>query len=286
MFIDLLIWCDALLAWRCVKLYLSGLLNCIPPPLKLAMFPYIHKGCDKKKKQPFLRLGIARYFFDACLCLQTNFPKAKVLLEKTETISLQVVFHGFTRGGGQFIARHWQKEKWVCVSTQLYTFDGVENVKGLDCEYSSRGHTRSNVFVCLADWLVDINFLVLSSVVHLVLGRSPSPSLFKVPSSFRAGIVCGRWKCLYLTQIIGMSFLTASILQTIPRPRNGNKPLAETSDKGRTISHCMCVNMHLWVLCVCACMFVYVSLSMQAYMQVPICVHLSACDGVPQILSG
>ncbi len=89
----------------------------------------------------------------------------------------------------------------------------------------------------------------------------PSPSLFKVLSSFRAGIVRGRWKCLYLTQITGMSFLTASILETIPWPRNGNKPLAETSDKGRTISHCMRVNMHLcvflhWVcvcVCVCAC---------------------------------
>ncbi len=80
----------------------------------------------------------------------------------------------------------------------------------------------------------------------------PSPSLFKVLPSFQAGIVCGRWKCLYLTQIIGMSFLTASILETIPWPRNGNKLLAETSDKGRTISHCMRVSMHLCV-CVCGC---------------------------------
>ena len=51
MFIDLLICCDALLVWHCVKLYFSVLLNCIPPPLKLAMFPYIHKGRAKKKKK-------------------------------------------------------------------------------------------------------------------------------------------------------------------------------------------------------------------------------------------
>ena len=123
--------------------------------------------------------------------------------------------------------------------------------------------------------------LVLSSVVHLVL-RQPLPPSLKFCRRFRAGIVCGRWKCLYLTQIIGMSFLTASILETIPWPRNGNKPLAETSDKGRTISHCMCANMHLCVFCGC----VRVHSFMQACMRMPICVHLSVCDGVPQILSG
>ena len=167
------------------------------------------------------------------------------------------------------------------MSTQLYTFDGVENVKSLDCEYSFQGHTQSNVFICLADRWVDIN-----SPCFIIRGAScleaASPSLFKVLSSFRAGIVCGRWKCLYLTQIIGMSFLTASILETIPWPRNGNKPLAETSDKGRTISHCMCANMHLCVFCGC----VRVHSFMQACMRMPICVHLSVCDGVPQILSG
>lgn len=152
--------------------------------------------------------------------------------------------------------------------------------------------TQKATFICLADHWVDITSLVLSSLVHLVLRQSlpPSPSLFKVLSSFRAGIVCGRWKCLYLTQIIGMSFLTASILETIPWPRNGNKPLAETSDKERTISHFMCVNRHLCVfvnwMCVCVRAFVWESLFMQAYMQVPICVHLLVCDGVPQILSG
>ena len=130
------------------------------------------------------------------------------------------------------------------MSTQLYTFDGVENVKSLDCEYSFQGHTP---FICLARPLGGYQLPCFFSVVHLVLRPSlpPSPSLFKVLSSLRAGIVCGRWKCLYLTQIIGMSFLTARILETIPWPRNGNKPLAETSDKGRTISHCMCVNMDL-----------------------------------------
>lgn len=149
------------------------------------------------------------------------------------------------------------------MSTQLYRFDGAQNVKSLDCEYSFRGHSESNVFICLADRWVDINSLVLSSAAHLVFRRSLPPSLFKVLLSFSAGIVCGRWKCLYLTQIIGMSFLIASILKTIPRLRNGNKPLAGPSDKGRTISHCMCVNLHRCVSageCACA------HSSMQAYM--------------------
>lgn len=70
------------------------------------------------------------------------------------------------------------KEKWVCISTQLYTFDGVEIVKSLDCEYSFRGPMQSNVFICLADRWVDINSLVLSSVVHLVL-RQSLPLSFK-----------------------------------------------------------------------------------------------------------
>ncbi len=260
--------------------------------LYLAKFPYIHKGYDKKKTQPFLRLGIARYFW--CMSLFANqFPQSQSATGENR--------NHFPPSGVSWIYERrraiyssaWQKEKWVCISTQLYTFDRVENVKSLDCEYSFQGHTESNVFICLADHWVDINSLVLSSLVHLVLRQSP-PSLFKVLSSFRAGIVRGRWKCLYLTQITGMSFLTASILETIPWPRNGNKPLAETSDKERTISHCMCVNMHLCVfvhwVCVCLCAwvraFVWESLFMQAYIQVPICVHLLVCDVVPHILSG
>lgn len=131
------------------------------------------------------------------------------------------------------------------------------NVNSLDCAYSFKGHThtQSKVFICLADHWVDINspcFIICgTSCLEAV---SPSLSLFKVLSSFQAGIVCGRWKCLYLIQIIGMSFLTASVLETIPWPQNGNKPLAETSDKRRTISHCMCVHMHL---CVFACMHLF-----------------------------
>lgn len=131
--------------------------------------------------------------------------------------------------------------------------------------------------------------LVLSSVGHLVLRQPPppppttSPSPFKVLSLFRASIVCGRWKCLYLTQIIGMSFLTASVQETIPWPRNGNKPLVETSDKGRTISHWMCVNMRL---CVCVHSLDCARSCRPTCMCQYVCICLSVCDGVPQILSG
>lgn len=59
------------------------------------------------------------------------------------------------------------------MSTQLYSFDGVENVKGLGCEYSFQGHTESNVFSYLAGHWVDIN----SSVVHLVLRQCLHPPL-------------------------------------------------------------------------------------------------------------
>lgn len=113
--------------------------------------------------------------FDACLCLQTNFPKVKVLPEKTETIFLQVVFHGFTRAAEQFIAQQDKKEKWVCISTQLYTFDGVENVKSLDGEYSFSGHGRSIVPVWQTTVLISAS-VVLSSVVYLVLKPSLPPS--------------------------------------------------------------------------------------------------------------
>lgn len=109
--------------------------------------------------------------------------------------------------------------------------------------------------MCLADPWVEVNSPVFSSVAHLVLRQSFSSSPFhslKVLLLFSAGIVCGRWKFLYLTQIIGMSFLTASFLKTIPWPWNENKPLARPSDKGRTIIHCMCVNIH-WCVCVCVC---------------------------------
>lgn len=69
--------------------------------------------------------------FDACLCLQTNFPKANVLPEKTETISFQVVFHGFTGGTQQFIARHDKRRDWSVEAHSFAFFDGFENVKRL-----------------------------------------------------------------------------------------------------------------------------------------------------------
>lgn len=104
----------------------------------------------------------------------------------------------------------------------------------------------------LADHWLDINSLILSYAAHLVL-RPPHVPLslscsLIVLLSFRAWILRGRRKCFYLTQIIGTSILTESIPETTPWSGNGNKPLAETSDKSRTISHRMCANMHL-----CAC---------------------------------
>lgn len=110
-----------------------------------------------------------------------------------------------------------------------------------------------------ADWIPTPLFYHQRLVVS---GSAPSPShppstcLLKVLLWFSAGIVCGRWKCRYLTRIIGMSFLVAGVVETIPGPRNGNKPLAGPSDKGGTISHWMCVNIHWFVsarVCVCAC---------------------------------
>jgi len=163
----------------------------------------------------------------------------------------------------------------VCISTRLYTFDGVEGKDFGLCIFIP-GTQKAT---CLSAWQATgwiSNVLVLSYVVHLVL-RQSLPLSLKFRCCFRAGIVCGQWKRLYLTQIIGMSFFTASILETIPQPLKGNKPLGEISDKGRTINHCMCVHMNS---CLCIC----VRVPMQAYMQVPVCVYL--CDGGPQILSG
>lgn len=51
-------------------------------------------------------------------------PKAEALPEKTETISLQVVFHGFTRCTEQFIARHDKGEMGLCSHTALHV--GIE----------------------------------------------------------------------------------------------------------------------------------------------------------------
>lgn len=169
--------------------------------------------------------------------------KPKPLPKKTETISLQVMFPGFTRGPEQFIVSSG-KGRNVYVWAHLHTFDRVQCKDCGLCIFIPWTHREQCIYLPgqTTGWISTP--LVLSSAVHLVL-RQSLPPLFKVLSSFRAGIVCGRWKCLYLTQIIGMSFLTASILETIPWPWNGNKPLAETSDKGWTISHCMCVHVRI-----------------------------------------
>lgn len=141
----------------------------------------------------------------------------------------------------------WQKKKWVCISTQLYTSDGVEMWRIL---WIFILRTQRKQWICLADHWVDMNPppFVLSSVVQLVLKQSlpPSPFRFKVLSLFWARTVCVRWKCLYLTQIIRMSFLTASILETIHWLRNGEKKkkkhwLKHQISKAQSVIVCVCV---------------------------------------------
>lgn len=78
--------------------------------LQLAKFlththSHTHEGFDQKEKAAIPQTWIGRDIFDACLCLQTNFPPKPKCSWRTETISLQVVFRGFTRGKEQFIAQ-------------------------------------------------------------------------------------------------------------------------------------------------------------------------------------
>lgn len=186
--------------------------------------------------------------------LQTNFLKSQ---SDTRENRKHFPFNWIYERHRAIYSTTWQKEKCVYITTQLYLFDGGECKQLGLCIFIQGTHTHTEQSIYLSGRPLSRYQLPLFYHLWYILswGSLSLPlSLFKVLSSFQAGIVCGRWKCLYLIQIIGMSFLTASVPETIPWPKNGNKPLAETSDKRRTISHCMCVHMHL---CVFACMHLF-----------------------------
>lgn len=101
---------------------------------------------SKERKQPFLRLGIARYFW--CMSLFANqFPQSQSATAENRNHFLPSGVPWIYERHGAIYCLARQREKWVCIRTQLYTFDGVENVKGLDCEYSFRGHGEQCIYL-------------------------------------------------------------------------------------------------------------------------------------------
>lgn len=135
-------------------------------------------------------------------------------------------------------------------------FDGVENVKSFDCEYSFQEHRESNVFICLLDRWVDISSLVLSSRVHLVLRQSLPLSLKFCRRSEPELSVADGSASIWPRSSEWVFSLQAFRRQFPGRAMEINHWLKHQI-KRRTISHCMCVNMHLCVfvksVCICSC---------------------------------
>lgn len=231
----------------CIDLFAYSLYFCFSivfPRIVLvqSFFTYTRDGTTKlkKKNQPFLRLGIARYLWCMPLFANQFHPKPKCYERKQKPFPSKWCFRGFTRGTGQFIARH---DKWVCIkhaalhvwwSQECKEFGLWIFIPGTHTIYLSGRQTTG--------WISTPLFYHLRCILS-VGGLS-------LPSS-----------CLQPMEVLlsdpdhrNEFFQRKSILETIPRPRNGNKPSAEASDKAGTISHCMCVNKHFWV-----CVFVCIS---------------------------
>lgn len=114
---------------------------------------------DMIKRKPFLRRGIARYFW--CMSLFANkFPQSQNATRENR--------NHFPPSGVPWIYKRcraiyssaWQREKRVCISTQLYTSDGVENVKSYEL-WIFILRTNRKQCICLADYWVHINPLPL-----------------------------------------------------------------------------------------------------------------------------
>lgn len=144
-------------------------------------------------------------------------------------------------------------------------FDGVENVKSFDCEYSFQEHRESNVFICLLDRWVDISSLVLSSRVHLVLRQSLPLSLKFCRRSEPELSVADGSASIWPRSSEWVFSLQAFCRQFPGRAMEINHWLKHQI-KRRTISHCMCVNMHLCVFVKSVCAFVHAGLHASANM--------------------